>query len=151
MLIPPLPLFASVLARSARRILEPEISLAVRDLLKPFGDDRADLLVRDIADLLLDQRIADPLRFGCGVILKVLLESHQRVRVAAVLDLAALAKAHEAVAGTALAVAGGAEGGDMPGFHQPADDFIERALVGNVELLGVVRSFIRTVSGIAAN
>ena len=57
--------------------------------------------------------------------------------MAAVLDLSALTQAHEAVAGAALAVACRAEGRNVVGLHQPADDLVKGALIGNVELLGV--------------
>ena len=71
--------------------------------------------------------------------------------MAAVEDLAALAQAHEAVARAALAVAGGAEGGDVAVLHEPADNFIEGALIRHVELLGVVGALVGGVAGVAAH
>ena len=61
--------------------------------------------------------------------------------MAAVQDLSVLAKAHKAVAGPALPVTGGAERWDIAEFHQPLHDLIKRALIGNIELLGVMRAF----------
>ena len=76
-------------------------------------------------------------------------ECHECVRVAAVQDLTALAQAHEAVAGAALAVAGGAEATEYsPSLHQPVHNLVERALIGYIELLGVVRALL---FGIAAD
>ena len=57
--------------------------------------------------------------------------------MAAVLDLAGLAQAHEAVAGAASAVAGGAEAWDVAHAHEPLHDFIQRAVVADIELGGV--------------
>ena len=56
--------------------------------------------------------------------------------MAAVLDLSVLAQAHEAVARAALAVACRAEAGDIVHLHEPAHDFIQRAAVADIELLG---------------
>src|SRR5699024_11669074 len=68
--------------------------------------------------------------------------------MAAVLNLPTLAQAHKPVAGPAVPVAGGAEGGDIPHLHQPPDDLVQRPLVGDVELLGVGRALL---FGIAAD
>ena len=55
--------------------------------------------------------------------------------MAAVLDLAALAQGHKAVAGAAFPVAGGTEAGDVVHLHEPAYDLIQSTGVDNVELL----------------
>lgn len=69
--------------------------------------------------------------------------------MAAVLDLAGLAQAHEAIAGAASAVAGGAEAWDVAHAHEPLHDFIEGAVVADVKLGGVF--FFRFWLYIAAN
>ena len=57
--------------------------------------------------------------------------------MAAVLNLSGLAKAHKPVAGAALPIAGRTEGRNIPQLHEPADHFIQRSLVGHVELLRI--------------
>ena len=66
--------------------------------------------------------------------------------MAAVLDLPALAQAHKAVAGAALPVAGGAEGGNISQLHQPFYHFIQGAVVADIELLGVVGALLLGVA-----
>ena len=68
------------------------------------------------------------------------------VGMAAVLNLPALAQAHKAVAGAALPVTGGAEGGNISQLHQPFYHFIQGAVVADVELLGVVRTLLLGVA-----
>ena len=58
--------------------------------------------------------------------------------MAAILDLSAFAKAHEAVARPALAVAGGAEAGDIAQIHQPFHDFIQCAVIADIKLCGII-------------
>lgn len=65
------------------------------------------------------------------------LQRHQRVRMTAVLDLSALAKTHEAVAGASLTVAGSTERRNIPKLHQPFHNLIERSLIGDIELFGI--------------
>ena len=65
--------------------------------------------------------------------------------MAAVLDLTGFTQAHETVAGTTLAVAGSTEGWNEAHFHQPPYDLIKASLVGNIELLGVVRTLLLCV------
>ncbi len=55
----------------------------------------------------------------------------------AVLDLSALAKTHEAVAGASLTVAGSTERRNIPKLHQPFHNLIERSLIGYIELFGI--------------
>ena len=66
--------------------------------------------------------------------------------MAAVQNLAALAQGHEPVAGAALPVAGGAEGRDVVLLHEPANDLVQRALVGYIKLLGIVGALLLGVA-----
>ena len=66
--------------------------------------------------------------------------------MAAVLDLLALAKLHEPVTGSALPVACGAEGGNIPHVHQPAHHLIQGTLVGYVKLLRIVGTFLLAIA-----
>ena len=58
--------------------------------------------------------------------------------MAAVLDLPALAKRHEAVAGSAFPVACSTEAWDVFHFDQPADNLIQSTAVDHIELLGLL-------------
>ena len=73
---------------------------------------------------------------GEGIIHQVLFQRHEGIGVTAVLDLPALAKGHEAVAGAAFPVTGGAEAGDIIHFHKPVHDFVQCAGVDDVKLFG---------------
>ena len=101
--------------------------------------DLTDLLLRDLFKFFADQLPADLLRLRRSIIYKELSQGHERVGVAAVQDLTALAQAHEAVACPAFPVAGRAEGRDVIVLHQPPYHFVKRPLVADVELLGLCR------------
>ena len=59
------------------------------------GADLPDLFLRDILEFCLDQRLADFLRLLRGIVHQIFLQSHQRIRMAAVLNLPTLAQAHK--------------------------------------------------------
>ena len=61
--------------------------------------------------------------------------------MAAVLDLAALAQAHEPVPCAARPVAGSAEGRNKAHVHKPGDNLVQAALVGYIELFRIVGPF----------
>ena len=133
------------------RISESEISLALVDVFDVLGCLCSCLLIRDELELLGDELFAYLLGFGRSIILKVLLQSHQSIGVAAVLDLTCLAEGHKSVACSAFTVAGGTEGRDISKLHQPLYDFIERTLVGNIKLLGIMRALVCRIACITAD
>ena len=127
--------------------LKTEITaIGAADILDMLGCNFAYLIARDFFKFFLNQLHADaPGVFAC-VIDQILCQRHQCVRVAAVEDLAALAQAHETVAGAPLTVAGGAERRNKPKLHEPVNNLIERALIGYIKLLRVVRTLLFLVA-----
>jgi len=101
--------------------------------------------VGDSRELTCDQAATKRARRGRGVVHEVLVERHERVRLAVVENLTALAEAHEAIARTPGSIASRAERGDVAALHEPMDDLIERSLVRDVELLGVMHSLLLRV------
>ena len=53
-------------------------------------------------------------------------------------DFAVLTKRHEPISRASCAIAGRAEAGNMIVVQKPANNFVKRALVGNVKLLSVM-------------
>ncbi len=99
-----------------------------------------------ILQFAVDQFHADAACILTRVIDKKFFKRHQCVRMAAIEDLTGLAQTHEAVARASLTIACCAEGRNISHLHQPPDDFVERTLVGNIELLGVVRTLLLGVA-----
>ena len=114
--------------------LKPEISLSGRDFLQTFDRDVPDPLVRNVAQFPPDQRRTGTSRLFGGVVLQILLQSHQRVGMAAVGNSAAFAQRHESVARPALPVTGRTEARDEAELHQPTDDLVQCPVVADVEL-----------------
>ena len=81
-----------------------------------------------------------------SVVNEIFRKSHQSVRVAAVENLAVLAKAHESVACSALTVASRAERRNMVLFHKPANNLIKGSLVGNIKLLRIVGTLLLAIA-----
>ena len=88
---------------------ESEVSLSILDRNESVAQNGACLLVGNIRNVLLNEDLTRSACLGRCIVNEVFLECHERIGQAAVLDLLSFAESHESVAGSAFAVACGAE------------------------------------------
>src|SRR5699024_2440141 len=141
------PDFTVFSAVSPACLSEPEIPSAVFYLRKILPAYLSCLFPGNILKFTFDH--PDPLffRFRTGVILQIFFQRHQRVWMTAVRDLSGFHQRHEAVAGTALTVAGGTETGNITQIQKPAYHLVKSSPVAYVKLGGIlVHGFLFHIS-----
>lgn len=129
--------------------LEIEVSFALANLAEVAFDPFFEFLFGECLGQFLEQSQSFLLGGRAGVVLEVLAEGEHGVGLAVLLDEAGLGQVHEVGAHAPLAVASGAEAGDVAAVDHHADDLVERAVVAQGELCAGVLLLVAARVGLA--